>query len=253
MGVRLYRVQAFEHTQENEAFEILCRAAVSYMADMDDVRIVGNVSYPGGQMDVLVLARHSITIVDFKNWSGTIVVALNRPWLNEESKAVLGGSYANPFQQMCAYRNKLQAALSTATVLTGNDFSHISGLVLFTQPVEILDNPHDPIGPRAGKWFHVEDWTGGIQKLRNLASPKIDLSAAILDELVADLNAHPFVPISGGRLVPETAIIDALLEQEFARMADWEAEHRDEIRADYEEAQEGWQRLDYPEGNTPGR
>src|SRR5690606_34950281 len=95
MGVQLYRIAPYQHPQENAAFELLCRAAETYLRDLEDVRIIGNLRYPGWQMDVLVLARYSITIIDFKDWSGTIKVGLRQPWLNEEGKAVLGGSYAN--------------------------------------------------------------------------------------------------------------------------------------------------------------
>ena len=56
------------------------------------------------------------------------------------------------------------------------------------------------------------------------------------------------MPMTGDKLVPESAVTEALMEQDFARMADWELEHRDEIRAQYEKAQEGWDRLDFPKG-----
>ena len=69
--------------------------------------------------------------------------------------------------------------------------------------------------------------------------------------MVADLKAAPFVPMTGEKLVPESAITDALMEQEFARMADWGLEHRDEIRAQYEEAQAGWDRMDFPRRSEP--
>lgn len=72
------------------------------MGEHEDVRVIGNVKFPGGQMDVLVLSRHSMTIVDFKDWGGSIAVRRDRPWTNQEGKPVLGGSYVNPFAQMCA-------------------------------------------------------------------------------------------------------------------------------------------------------
>lgn len=247
MGVQLYRVEPFEHPQENAAFETLCRAAQTYLGDHEDVRIVGNVKFPGGQMDVLVLARHSITIVDFKDWSGAITVRRTRPWTNREGKPVLGGSYVNPFEQVAAYRKRMQDALA-GPQLAGNDFTHINGLVLFTKPVELIEDPQDPLGPLVDKWFHVGDWTGGIHMLRSAVSPKIDLPSEILDEMVVDLKAVPFVPMTGEKLVPQSAVTDALMEQEFARMVDFELEHRDETRAQYEEAQAGWDRLDFPKG-----
>ncbi len=245
MGVKLYRVEPFQHPQENAAFETFCRAAETYLDDLEDVRVVGNLRFSDWQMDVLVLARHSITIVDFKDWSGTITVRRTWPWTNQVGGAVLGGSYVNPFEQVAAYRKRLQKLLS-APVLAGNDFSHINGLVLFTRPIELHEDRDDAIGPVAGKWFHVADWDGAVRVLRSAASEKIDLPSDILDEIVADLKAVPFVPMTGERLVPESAVTDALMEHEVARMADGELEHRDEIRAQYKEAQEGWDRIDFP-------
>ncbi len=245
MGVQSYRVEQFQHPQENAAFETLCRAAEKYLGELEGVRIVGNLRFPDWQVDVLVLARHSITIIDFKDWSGAIIVRRTRPWTNREGKPVLGGSYVNPFAQVAAYRERLRQGLS-APVLLGNDFSHINGLVLFTRAVELFEDPNDAIGPKAGKWFHVADWDGAIRVLRDAASPAIDLSSAILDEIVADLKAVPFVPMTGDKLVPQSAVTDALMGQEFARMVDWELEHRDEINAQYDEAREGWDRMDFP-------
>lgn len=247
MGVQLYRVEPFQHPQENAAFELLCRAAETYLPDLEDVRIVGNLRFSNWQMDVLVLARHSITIVDFKDWSGVITVRRTRPWTNREGKPVLGSSYVNPFEQVAAYRRKLQQALS-APLLRGNDFSHINGLILFTRAVELFEDPNDVIGAKAGKWFHVADWDGAIRVLRNAASPAINLPPSVLAEMVADLKAAPFVPMTGEELVPEGAVTEALMEQEFARMVDWEVEHRDETRAQYEEALAGWDRIDFPKG-----
>lgn len=139
--------------------------------DLQDVRIVGNLRFPDWQIDVLVLARHSITIIDFKDWSGAITVRRTQPWTNLEGTPVLGGSFVNPFAQVAAYRQRLQRGLS-APVLRGNDFSHINGLVLFTQAVELFEDPGDPLGPLVDKWFHVGDWDGAIRVLRDAASPR---------------------------------------------------------------------------------
>ncbi len=243
MGVSFYRIEPFEYPHENAAFETLCRTAQTFLRDLEDLRIIGNLNYQDGQMDVLVLVRRSITIIDFKDWAGTITVGQSRPWLNEDGKTIFGGSYVNPFKQVAAYRKLLQKVLAVP-VLAGNDFTHINALVLFTQPIELIENLNDQFGPLVSKWFHIADWTNGIQMLRNAASPKINLSSKILDEIVTDLKAKPFVPMPGGRLVPESDVTNALIEQDFARMAAWEAEHRDEMRAEYEKAQEGWLRFD---------
>lgn len=247
MGVQLYRVEQFQHPQENTAFDTLCRAAEKYLGDLEDVRVIGNLRFADWQMDVLVLARHSITIVDFKDWSGAITVRRTRPWTNREGMPVLGGRYINPFEQVAAYRKRMQEALA-GPQLAVNDFTHINGLVLFTKAVELIEDPQDPLGPFVDKWFHVAGWSGGIHMLRNAVSPKIDLPSEILDEIVVDLKAVLFVPMTGEKLVPEGAVTDALMEQEFARMVDWELEHRDETRAQYEEAQAGWDLLDFPKG-----
>lgn len=247
MGVRFYRVEPFEHPQENEAFDTLCRAVRTYLGDDEDVRVIGNVKFPGGQMDVLVLARRSITIIDFKDWSGTITVGRKQRWRNQDGAIVLGGSYVNPFEQVAAYRKTLQDTLAAGD-LAGMDFTHINGLVIFTKPVELIRDLKDPFGPFIDKWFHVHDWDGAIRELRKAASPAITLPSDILDQAVAELKATPFVPMTGEKLVPASAVTDALMEQEFARMVDWELEHRDETRAQYEEAQAGWDRLDFPKG-----
>ncbi|MBN9317894.1 MAG: hypothetical protein J0I99_19315, partial [Devosia sp.] len=96
--------------------------------------------------------------------------------------------------------------------------------------------------------FSVEipgQFSAEINILRTRSSEKITLPTEALDQIVLDLKASPFQPMTGQILVPESAITDALMEQDFARMVKWEAEHRDEMRAQYEEAQEGWDRIDF--------
>lgn len=111
MTLKYYRGPEYKNTAENRAFERLCHEIATYAQDGDEVRILGNIEYEGGQVDAIVLKRHAITIVDFKDWAGSITVSPTKPWRHHDSgQEVRGGSYRNPFLQLCKYRNVFRAA-----------------------------------------------------------------------------------------------------------------------------------------------
>lgn len=201
MARQFFRGRPFRNTNENRAFDRLCHAVELYTQNTDDVRVIGNVEYDSGQIDALVLKSHAITIVDFKDWGGVITIGPNLPWVNQDGLKVKGGSYANPFMQICAYRAELASDLETAK-WPGQDYSHISGFVLFLQNTEFQMYPHDPFSRETGHWFSAGDWDGGVQHICHLSSPKLDLSVTQLDELVSLLGVKSYIPQPEGRLVP---------------------------------------------------
>ncbi|RWB24901.1 MAG: NERD domain-containing protein [Mesorhizobium sp.] len=147
MARQFFRGRPFRNTHENRAFDRLCHAVKLYTQSTDDVRVIGNVEYDSGQIDALVLKSHAITIVDFKDWGGVITIGPNLPWVNQDGLKVKGGSYANPFMQICAYRAELASDLETAK-WPGQDYSHISGFVLFLQNTEFQSTPMIPSAER---------------------------------------------------------------------------------------------------------
>jgi hypothetical protein len=75
---------------------------------------------------------------------------------------VKGGSYPNPYQQVRKYKLRLANWLGSACKLgETNDLGHISGLVLFTQPVSLIqDAMSPPQGNGSGQRTGLVGWNG---------------------------------------------------------------------------------------------
>ncbi|MER8402059.1 NERD domain-containing protein [Mesorhizobium sp. M0751] len=192
MTVKLYRGAPYLHTQENEAFETLCLLGDRHLHDKGDVRILGNVRCGRYEIDALVMSERSITIIDFKDYGGTITVHEDGTWVTDGGVTVKGGSYLNLFEQVRAYKRGMMNWLEgTVGLSDANDVSHISGLALFTRPVTI---GLSDVPPTVSKWFRAVDFTGGLRWLRYISSAKLDLRHGNLDRIVAHLEVEPFTP-----------------------------------------------------------
>ena len=204
MAVRFYTCAPFDHAQENKAFENLYFAAKGDLDEKGDVRVIGNVKCRGWpQIDTLVISPRSITIVDYKDYGGTIQLTEEGPWITEERVKVLGGSYTNPFQQVDAYKKALMdlnKAYNLFPYVT--NITHITGLVIFTRAI-CLDNR---LSGRITRWFQAGTFDDGMAFLRHQTSREISISTVCMDKLVERLNAKPFsIPPSPTAPINETS------------------------------------------------
>ncbi|MFT8242423.1 nuclease-related domain-containing protein [Roseomonas sp. BN140053] len=256
MGTRLFLADDFEHPQENRAFRHLCSAGSQYLAG--DTVIIGNIPYGGdgqtaraGQIDALVIRRTSITVVDFKDYGGAVRISEDTEWTTVEGARIAGGVRdVNPFAQVARYKSALAGWLSRSGLLRPpNDLGHISGLVMFTQPMAVDDAA---MSWKARKWFLAADQQGGVEFLRDRASPRLDLSLASMDAIVGAMGVKPFelklgdawVPSSAVRAARQAGYFEAMQEIEDAEQSRWWAENGERIQAEYEEACRGWAIMD---------
>src|SRR5271170_3175621 len=136
MTALIYKGEPFLYPHENEAFERLCSAGAKYLPGNEDLRIIGNVKCNQCQMDALVFTSRSITIIDFKSYGGYVEVTENNKWFSEDVEIKGGNRFINPFAQVKCYKSNLMRWFETRHILpTASDLGHISGLVMFTQPI----------------------------------------------------------------------------------------------------------------------
>jgi hypothetical protein len=247
MPAKFYRGEPFSHPQENEAFRQLCVAGARLLDAADDARILGNLVGPGFQIDAIVLKRRAITIVDFKHYGGDIRVTEDTPWVTSEGAEVRGGNRdANPFSQVDRYKRALMYDLGRSGLLpSGSDLGHISGLVIFTRPA-LVDA--SAMCERAAKWFRAADFIGGMDVLRDAASPRLDLPPDCLDKLVEFMPVAPYELKASEAMVPSSEVARARFDAEREIHQDlqdrenqrWWAENSERISRDYEEACRGW-------------
>lgn len=95
------------------------------------------------QIDALLITDKTITIIDFKDYSGALTLPSESDfkrgtWRMSSGLSVKGGSSPNPFYQLGLQRKRLAEILSrTARNLTKFNPQHISTIVCFTEPVEV--------------------------------------------------------------------------------------------------------------------
>ncbi|WP_305296944.1 NERD domain-containing protein [Parvibacter caecicola] len=95
------------------------------------------------QIDALLITDRTITVIDFKDYSGRLTLPSESnfkkgTWRMSDGLIVKGGSSPNPFYQLGLQRERLAGILRmTAKNLTKFNPQHISTVVCFTEPVEV--------------------------------------------------------------------------------------------------------------------
>jgi hypothetical protein len=245
MGSRFYLAEDFENPQENSAFRHLCSAGSEYL--IGDTLIIGNILYQGGQIDALVVRRRSIIVVDFKDYGGAVRISEDKEWITEGGTRIKGGMYdVNPFAQVVRYKKAVMRWLRDASLLSPqDDVGHVSGLVIFTQPMEV---DATDMGWIARKWFHAGGQQAAMDFLRDQASPSLDVSPERMDTMLGTLDVKPYRLLPGEAWVPASTVqgarnsgyFDAMQDVEDAERAAWWAENGERIQAEYAEACRGW-------------
>ena len=194
MTVRAYLAKEFSYTHENQAFNQLYRILNKCWGSAEElVTLVGNFSCNASELDALVMRGSAITVIDFKNFGGNIAFNENGPWY-ADGVVVKGGSQANPYRQIHANKFALLDWLNAKFkgISEINNLGHISGMVLFQKPIEF---DVSSLPPKLASWFHVVDFDNVIQRLSEIASPKLSVTPELQAGIVKALNVpgyqHP--------------------------------------------------------------
>lgn len=177
MAFRAYLNRPYNHTHENELFDTLVAKLNSRFQDSDDLFILlGNVCCNGRDMDAIVIKQNSITVIDFKNYGGEIKFSENTRW-TADGILVKGGSHLNPLEQLKENKRLLKGYLEYKDSIFRNDGSvflpHISGIVLFHQPISF---DISCLPPNIKAWFRLSDIDNVADVLYRFSSPNIKLS-----------------------------------------------------------------------------
>ena len=124
------------------------------------------------QIDALLVTTNTITIVDFKDYGGGLLLPDENefrrgPWEMDNGMRVRGGSSPNPFYQTGLQRERLMRILEqTCRNLSTFDAHHISTLVCFQRTVEVQGS----IPGRYRPYFHIADADTFLEKLFDIVS-----------------------------------------------------------------------------------
>jgi len=190
--VSAYRTQPFSTTHENRAFDELYDELLRVWGDTEEpVVLLGNFLCQGSEIDIAVIKRDSISVVDVKNYGGRIVFSENGPWYADDAP-VKGGNKQNPFIQLRDNKYALLDVLNGISEWPSKrqpKLGHISAIVLFQEPIEF-----DPLQlPGSLKpWFHVVDMDHIAQTLRQITSSSINLTDQDVRHLVDYLGVPEY-------------------------------------------------------------
>lgn len=153
------------------------------------------------QIDALLLTRHVVCIVDFKNYSGKIKLPPARDfelglWSTDTGETIKGGSSINPFIQLKnqkrrfvdIYHKYIHDQLGELNIF---DPQHIIRIVCFQQNVEVIGK----IPPHEGLNFFILDkanFVEGILDIIDVTDKDVCLSEKSYDAFKNIFRANPY-------------------------------------------------------------
>lgn len=159
MALKIYKISEYEHTAEIRQFDALCHilnervgtVTSSDTVSLDDAILIGNYNIEGVELDALLFTPQAVTVIEFKNWGGSIVAGENGPWTSN-GRTIAGGAYGkSPFVQARLNRSRVQAGLQR---YLGIEAIEVSVVVVFAQPSTIDVTGLSPVVRR---WLTVCD------------------------------------------------------------------------------------------------
>ena len=186
MGLRIFKLEEYDHTHEREQFRKLC----SILKDLYDKSaemhlLFANINFNGVPLDALLIKPDAITVLEFKNYSGNVIAAENGDWKLDDGTIIKGGMGKNPFVQTKNNKFAVITTLNTWFPSTHVNLGHTSGIVVFNQPVTVDDHL---ISPKSKSWFHICDMDHISDKISDITSHAIHYTNSDLDKLPKILN-----------------------------------------------------------------
>ena len=151
----------------------------------------------GNPLDAVVLRPHGITLLVFVPQGGRLSIpALGYgSWLLDGAPLACGSDFDNPFEQFIQQRMALEAWLSSRMSAEQANLRFISGIVVFGGSVTFGPDVEPSLNSAAANGFQLLTNPAELpRRLRQLASPEIDLSEEDLAEWATTL-----VPTDSGQ------------------------------------------------------
>jgi len=216
MSFKVYLIEKYDFTHENQFFrQISIELNNRYQRESGEHILIGNISCNGHKIDALFLAKGQISVIDFKDYEGTLTFSENNPWKiknkNGEIVFVKGGNdIRNPYNQVIAYKFSLIDYLKQYEnqILSKNrsniNWKHISCIVLFHKQI-IFDAREIPEFIK--KSFHIADYKTFIDILDSINSLKLNLNDNEINNILKVLNVRPENLVDPGKI--DTSIIES--------------------------------------------
>jgi hypothetical protein len=146
------------------------------------------------QIDALLITSKTITIVDFKDYGGQLLLPEEAEfrrgsWVMDSGLQVRGGSSPNPFYQTGLQRDRLMKILElTCRNRSTFDPHHISTVICFQQAVEVQGS----IPGRYRPFFHIADADTFLEKLFDIVCAGRDDAGLLEPKFIDYFNKKVF-------------------------------------------------------------
>jgi len=203
MPFEAYLTAKYEHPHENEMFAALvAQLMAKFDADPAPHVLIGNIMFEGNDLDAIYLKHNGISIIEMKGHGGKLHFTESTPWI-VGTKEVRGGSRPNPFRQVSAYRRGVRNFLANRereilTLKRDVVWEHVSGVVLFGNPIEFDDR----VLGQLRLWFGITDMARIADHLAGMQKETLRLEPSEIRQILHLLG------LDGKYLYQSTAITD---------------------------------------------
>lgn len=175
IGVRV-RYGIADKSYENEFFRYFAKALKAYFEQKGiNALLIGMpkcLVFDKLQIDALLLTDNKMVIIDFKRYSGELILPdeqsfRSERWETSEGVLVRGGSCPNPFCQTGLQRERLSTILETScSDLSCFNPRHITTMVCFSEDMQVIGE----IPGRYRPCFFIADRNNFLEKLFDIVS-----------------------------------------------------------------------------------
>ena len=200
MVVKAYRQDPFQTTHENLIFDQLFNELQRVWGDSEElVLLFGNFRCTRyKEIDAILIKRKSITIIEFKDYGGNITCddlgLENGQWFADNTP-IQAGQQKNPCVQIKTNKAALIKFFENIDYSSNKnlELGHISGIVVFHQSIA-CDNIQVPNPLKS--WFHIVDFDNLLERLSQIASPRINFDNEQLNDIAKKFNVPEYIPIN---------------------------------------------------------
>ncbi|MEM7344416.1 MAG: protein kinase [Chloroflexota bacterium] len=192
MTIELYFGDEFDTPHERKALDEFMAAMKSKFDQSSDLYLVlANYYVDGRQLDLTVLKRNAIIIIDLKECHSPIRATENGEWVTITDGKVIGTGGQNPFAQIKDYRFKWVDLLKgkakqimPPSQAQSMDFMHVSGIVAISPILHPKSENHIPAHL---PWFKLVGLDGLADTVAQQASKKLNFPDDALRKLATDI------------------------------------------------------------------